>query len=162
VSSGYASLGVLRFTAPRRAWVLDLRVSGGHTDIESSRTSPDTTVKGFHSNAGVTLRLGRRFYSALRDRVLALYGLGLSGGFVHSASGQDGGTSGETNGWTAGMVFELGGTYFVTRRLSLGAIASASVTYSRSKSRASDGFRSESSTYGGSLGGVSLVATLYF
>jgi len=162
VSSGYASLGVLKFTAPTRAWLLDARVSGGHEDRELRNTNPDTTVTQFESDASVTLRLGRRFYGSGRDHVVGLYSIGASGGIAHSAGGQRGGSAGETNGWNVGVFFELGASYLVNRRLSLGAIGSASLSYSRSVSKGSTGFRSEISRYGGSLSAVSLVATVYF
>lgn len=162
VSSGYASLGVLKFTAPTRAWLLDVRLSGGHENREFRSTSPDTTIKQWESDASVTLRLGRRFYASARDHVVGLYSIGASGGFAHSAGGQGQGSGGETNGWNVGVFFELGGSYLVTRRLSLGALGSASLSYSRFVSRASTGARNESRRYGGSLNAVSLVATVYF
>lgn len=162
ISSGYASLGVLKFTTPTRAWLLDARVSGGHEDSEFRITNPDTTIRQFESDASVTLRLGRRFYAAARDHVVGLYTIGASGGFAHSAGGQRPGSTGETNGWNVGVFFELGGSYLVTRRLSLGALGSASLSYSRSVSRGSTGGRSKLSRYGGSLNAVSLVATVYF
>lgn len=162
LASGYASLGVLKFTAPTRAWLLDVRVSGGHGDGEFRSTNPDTTITVWESDASVTLRLGRRFYTAARDHVVALYTIGASGGFAHSAGGQRPGSEGEVNGWNVGVFFELGGSYLVTRRLSLGALGSASLSYSRSVSRGNTGVRNEFSRYGGSLNAVSLVATVYF
>ncbi|HEU5260644.1 MAG TPA: hypothetical protein VFU41_04365 [Gemmatimonadales bacterium] len=162
VSSGYASLGVLKFTAPTRAWLLDARLSGGHEDREIRSTNPDTTITQWESDASVTLRLGRRFYASARDHVVGLYTIGASGGFTHSAGGQRPGSGGQTNGWNVGVFFELGGSYLVTRRLSLGALGSASLSYSRFVSTGSTGVRSELSRYGGSLNAVSLVATVYF
>jgi hypothetical protein len=42
---GFGSLGVLRFTAPSRAWLLDFRLSGGHANSEGRSTNPDTLFK---------------------------------------------------------------------------------------------------------------------
>ena len=78
---GFGSLGVLRFTAPSRAWLLDLQFSGGHEDSEDRGTNPDATIRGYRSNASVSLRLGRRFYTPARGRVVGLYTMGASGGF---------------------------------------------------------------------------------
>jgi hypothetical protein len=159
---GFGSLGVLRFTAPSRAWVLDFRLSGGHTHSEDRITNPDTTIRGYQSDASVSLRLGRRFYAPARGHVVGLYTIGASGGFSHRASGQRRGFETETNGFDVGAFFELGGSYLVTRQLSLGAIGSASLSYSRFISKGNTGDRSVNSRYGGGLGAVSLVATVHF
>jgi hypothetical protein len=159
---GFGSLGVLRFTAPSRAWLLDFRLSGGHTNSEDRSTNPDTTIRGYQSDASVSLRLGRRFYAPARGRVVGLYTIGASGGFSHRAAGQRPGFETETNGFDVGAFFEFGGSYLVTRQLSLGATGSASLSYSRFISKVNTGNRSVDSRYGGSLGAVSLVATVYF
>ena len=164
-----ATLGVLRFTSPRSAWLFDVLLSGGHshTTLTFPLVSGDTTIESFTSNAGLTLRVGRRFYRGARSggRVTPFVGVGVLGGFTHSASG-DGSGGFESNGWTAGTFGELGGTYRVTDHLSLGAGAEVGITYGRSKSRSVSTFSSPSRqsrwNYAVSAPNLRFVATLFF
>jgi hypothetical protein len=164
-----ATLGVLRFTSPRSAWVFDVQLSGGHS--HSTVTAPtvngDTTRESFASDARIALRVGRRFYRDARNGgpVAPFVGIGVLGGFTHSASGDYSGGF-ESDGWTAGTFGELGGTYRVTDHLSLGAGAEVGITYGRSKARSVSPFsppsRASRWNYAVSAPNLRFIATLFF
>lgn len=164
-----ATLGVLRFTSSRSAWLFDVLLSGGHSHSKVTflSLSGDTTIDSFTSNAGITLRIGRRFYRGARSGgpVTPFVGIGVLGGFTHSASG-DGSGAFESNGWTTGTFGELGGTYRATDHFSLGAGAEVGITYGRSKARSVSPFSSPTRqsrwNYAVSAPNLRFVATLFF
>ena len=163
--STFGSLGALRFASPRKAWLLDLRVDGGHShDHVTIPTGPttDTTLDRFDSWANATLRVGPRYYTARGTRLVSFAGVGVIGGFTHYADGEEGGSAWERNGWTAGVFGDLGATYLVSPRLGLGGTATLSAAYSRWTSRGSGGARSRRWNYRITGPALSLVATLYF
>lgn len=159
------TLGVLRFSSPRSAWVLDARVSGGHGHSESTfaDSTGDTTFTSFSSNAGVTFRVGRRFLRTARRAVVTFFGFGVLGGFSHDAGGS-GRNVGESNGWNAGAFGELGGTYLVNDNFGVGVTSDAAVTYNRSTSKSTNPPPSRRTTwsYSASAPNIRLVVTLYF
>lgn len=159
------TLGVLRFSSPRSAWVLDARVSGGHghSELTFADSTGDTTITSFTSNAGVTFRVGRRFLRTARRAVVTFFGFGVLGGFAHDAGGS-GRSGGESNGWNAGAFGELGGTYLVDDNFGVGVTADAAVTYNRSTSKTKDfpSLRRTTWSYSASAPNIRFVATLYF
>jgi hypothetical protein len=159
------TLGVLRFSSPRSAWVLDARVSGGHGHSESTfaDSTGDTTFTSFNSNAGVTFRAGRRFLRTARQAVVTFFGFGVLGGFSHDASGS-GRSVGESNGWSAGAFGELGGMYLVDDNFGVGVTADAAVMYNRSISKFTNFPPSRRTTwsYSASAPNIRFVVTLYF
>jgi len=143
-----ASLGVLRFTAPTRAWLLDFGFSGGHSH-NTSRVNDTLVVDAFTSNADVNARVGRRFYQGRGKSVASFQTLGVPGaGFCD-------------NGWNAGAFGELGGAYLITPRFSIGGTASVAFSYTRSAIRGSGG-SVKSWAYHSSVQGLSFAATVYF
>ena len=118
LDDGTVGLGVLRFRSKRTAWQLN-----GSFSAFWSKSDPyfgDQSEK----NIFVNLRAGPRRYRPIAPDVAAYVGMGLSGGYSWS----EGSTSWRRS-WNAGAFGELGGAYFVTRRLSLGARIDASVGY---------------------------------
>ncbi len=157
-----ATLGLLKFTGPARAWLVDLAVDGGHQHSTIHATSPtDTTLSSYSSHATVTLRLGRRFYRARSGRVVTFQTLGVLGGFGHSAGSGFFGGGGSTNGWSAGAFGEIGAAFLVASKLSVGGTAGATWTYARSVSRSSTE-RQVSWSYQGSGPAARFVTTIYF
>ncbi len=156
-----ASLGVMRFTAPTRAWLLDFSFSGGHSH-GNSRLNDSLVTDGFSSNADVNARVGRRFYQARGKSVASFQTLGVLGGFHHACGGQTAGPGVCANGWHAGAFGELGGAYLITQRFSIGGTASVAFSYSRSTARGSGGSTNKYSAYDGSVQGLSFAATVYF
>ena len=160
----FGSLGAVRFTSPRAAWVFDVRLDGGH-GASSSRTTTgtgDTTLESFTSRASASVRAGRRVYAGRGAQVVSFAVLGVIGSFVHDAGGLEGSYTIERNGWSAGAFGEVGATYLVSPRLGLGATASASATYQRSTVKDSRGGSSRGWDYRLAAPGIALVATLYF
>jgi len=159
------TLGVLRFRSPRSAWVLDARVSGGHSHSETTfaDSTGDTTITSFTSAASVTVRVGRRFLRATRAAVVPFFGLGVLGGFAHEAGGS-GRNGGESHGWQAGAFGEIGGTYLVTDTFGVGVTADVVFTYGRATSRSTSPPAPRYTTwnYSASAPNLRFVATLYF
>ena len=159
-----ATLGVLGFTSPKRAWLIDAALGGGHEHTTIHVTSPtDTVLSSFESNASISLRLGRRFYQGPGQKIVSFQTLGFLGGFSHHrGSSSFGGASAEMNGWSAGLFGEMGAAFFVASKLSLGGTATATLTYTRSKTQSSTGDRSIAWSYQGGAPGIRFVATIYF
>ena len=83
--TSFASLGVLRFTAPTRAWLLDFRFMGGHSHDKDY--VQDTLVgDGYTSRANVDARIGRRFYQGRGKAVVSFQSVGVLGGYAHNCS----------------------------------------------------------------------------
>src|SRR5438046_5843915 len=80
--TSFASLGVLRFTAPTRAWLLDFRFAGGHS--HDRQYVQDTLVgDGYTSKANVDDRVGRRFYQGRAQSVVRSQTAGVLRGVGH-------------------------------------------------------------------------------
>ncbi len=162
--TSFASLGVLRFTAPTRAWLLDFRFAGGHS--HDRQYVQDTLVgDGYTSKANVDARVGRRFYQGRGKSVVSFQTVGLLGGFAHACSALRqspfaGGSC--SNGWTAGAFGELGAAYLITRRFSIGGTATATFSYQRTTQRSSGGAVDKAWAYSGAIQGLSFAATVYF
>jgi hypothetical protein len=157
----FGSLGFLRFTTPTRAWVLDMRVNGGHSH-DRLYESDTVASEGYISGAFLSARVGRRFYQARSAAVASFQTVGVVSGFTHQCYAHNDAPSFCDNGWTAGAFAELGAAYLVNPRLSLGGAATASFTYGRSNGHGSGGDRTTHWTYTGSLEGFSLAVTVYF
>jgi len=162
--TSFASLGVLRFTSPARAWLLDFRFAGGHSHDRAY--SSDTLISdGFASTANVEARIGRRFYQGRGKSVVSFQTIGLLGGYTHGCTKvtQAAVSNGScTNGWTAGAFGDLGGAYLITRRFSIGGAATLAFSYQRSTARATGGEVFKRWGYSGSVQGLSFAATVYF
>jgi len=160
--TSFASLGFLRFTAPSRAWLVDLHVTGGHAH-DNAYVNDSLTAQSYTSNATVDARMGRRFYQGRGTSVVSFQTVGGLGGFTHScySSTQPAGGSCR-NGWTAGGFGELGAAYLITRRFSIGGAVGASFSYSRTTAKTPGGFVDKEWSYQGSLDGLTFAATVYF
>ena len=161
VGTAFSSLGFIKFRSPTHALVLDVRVGGAHS--EDLRTdSSGNHFGGLNSNASAQVRFGWRRYSGdgTAAKVVSHYSLGALAGFFHSASRFPPGSQ-ESNGWMAGAFGDFGGTYLVTSKFGIGALATASLSYQNSVSKGS-GTRSRDWAIGGSAVNASLIATLYF
>ena len=162
--ASFASLGVLHFTAPTRAWLLDFRLAGGHS--HERQYVQDTLVgDGFTSNATIDARIGRRFYQSRGKSVVSFQTVGLVGGYAHACQAfkQPPVAAGScSNGWTAGAYGELGGAYLITRRFSIGGTATVAFSYQRTTGRLPGGAVDKRWSYSGSVQGLSFAATVYF
>ena len=161
--TGFSSLGFVKFRSPTRALVLDLRLGGAHSEELTTDSSGASRFSGLNSNAFKQVRFGWRRYSGdgATAKVVSHYSFGVLAGFNHYASGNPTGSS-QTNGWTAGAFADVGGTYLITSRFGIGALATASLSYQNSLGKTSAGGRYRDWSIGGSAASASLVATLYF
>ncbi len=159
----FSSLGFLKFRAPKQALVLDIRVGVGHS--EELRTDSTGTHFGVaDSHANISLRFGWRRYHAVGPKVAAYHSLGLLGGFGRSVAWTLA-TRSVANAWTAGVFGDIGGSYFLTPRLSVGATISADIHYSdafNSQKVNAQNVKTRAWDLEGSAPGVGFVAALYF
>jgi hypothetical protein len=109
----FAEAGVLRFSTPSRAWVLDGSASFIDQAITNS-SAPDESSR----SGSVSARLGPRWYHSEYDRVVRFVGLGLTGSYA--AGSQSGPNTFSQDLWSVGVYGELGLQYLFTRHLGLG------------------------------------------
>jgi hypothetical protein len=158
--ANFGSLGALKFTSSRSAWLIDFQVNGSHS-VQRVRIAPDTVLESHTSFATATSRFGRRAYQP-HHAVASYETVGLLGGFAHSCYGSFFAGTNCSNGWTAGAFGEVGAIYLITPHLSLGGAVGLSLAYTRTRN-SSPGQPSVSSwSYSGSLGTLSLNTALYF
>ena len=106
------SAGVLRFSTPTRAWVLDGSASFDRQS-QSSSVSGNETARVTNLNA----QLGPRWYHAMSGHVTRYLGLGVSGAYGRSELAS---TSAHASDWGMGAYGEAGMQYLITRYLGLG------------------------------------------
>ena len=124
--------------------------------------STGTHFSSLGSQANVSLRFGWRRYHPAGPKVAAYHSFGLVGGLTHGVTVDPVSGSAVANGWNAGVFGDIGGSYFLTPRLSVGATITAEVRYFDLYSHYSGGRRSRSWELDGSAPGVGFVAALYF
>ena len=161
--TAFGSLGFIKFRSPTHALVLDLRISGGHSEYLTTDSTGVNRFAGLGSNASIQARFGWRLYAGDGNgtKIVSHYSLGVLAGFAHSVGRGLGGGS-HQNGWTAGAFGDVGGTYLLTPRFGIGALATAALSYDNTLGKLSSGAKSRTWSIGGSAGGASLVATLFF
>ena len=160
--TAFNSLGFIKFRSPTRALVLDVGIGGAHSEDLRTDSTGANRFGSLNSNAFIRVRLGWRRYrgDGAGAKVVSHYSLGVLAGFNHSASAFQNGSQ-QSNGWMAGAFGDIGGTYLVTSKFGIGALATASLSYQNSVSKGS-GTRSRDWAIGGSAVNASLIATLYF
>ena len=118
------SLGVLKFTSPRGAWLLDLSTDASFLDAKETDQF-GTTTSADQQFIGVSARLGRRFYQAPGRRVVSFQTIGFEGGLNDQMVDFPGGSARQTTTYY-GLNGELGGAYMLTGGVSVGGTASIS------------------------------------
>ena len=161
--SFFNSLGFIKFRSPTRALVLDLRIGGQHSEELTRDSSGVNQFTRLNSQASAQLRFGWRRYrgDGRTAKVVSNYSVGVIGGFSHYVSA-DSTFSLQTNGWTLGAFGDVGGTYLLTSRFGVGALATAALTYDDGVTKDSFDRRSRRWSIGGSALSASLVATVFF
>lgn len=160
----FGSLGFIKFRSPTHALVLDLRISGAHREDLGKDSTGASQLDVLSSGASVQARFGWRRYAGdgNRTKVVSHYSFGMLAGFWHSVYAVRQTARTQLNGWTVGAFGDLGGTYLLTPKFGVGALATAELSYGNSVLKTSSGGRSREWSIGGSAVGASLVATLYF
>jgi hypothetical protein len=154
--SSFASLGAIKFRSPTRALVLDVRVSAFHQE-----NYVNDVFQGVNSDVGVGLRLGRRSYRPIVDKVVAFHSLGVLVGFEHSVRTTLFFPTTTLNGWSAGAFGELGGVYLVSSHFGIGATATWSFMGTSSSGKDTGGAKTRAWSVEASTG-ISFAATIYF
>ena len=145
---------LLHFSSPTSAWLagLTFNVTRETQDVVTfpGSTATETTVSGYAAG-----RLGRRWWSgSTSERFRPLRGVGLLGGLSRSPF---------THAWNAGGYGELGGTWFFTPHVSLGATGQVSGSYNHERALSGTTLPDRIDTrwsVGGSL--VRIAAGVYF
>src|SRR5687768_6906678 len=126
IDDGTLGLGVLRFRSTRTAWQLNTTFGAAWIQTDSPFGDQSGT------SVSVSLRAGPRKYSPIGPAVAAYVGTGLMGAYNWSESDDS-----RRQSWDAGVFGEVGGAYFVTPRLSLGARVDAWARYTAFRQAAS-------------------------
>lgn len=156
IGGGFSGAGLIRFSGPARAWVLNGSASIAHQDDhpQSGNVSKSTGYS-------VALRLGRRRYARMSDRIYRTFTLGVEGSIGGAHSSQLGQTN-RSSVLGGGVFADAGAQWLVTSTLSLGFGVSGSIGYSRVSSSASGFPSSHSNRINAGFGGVSLRGSFYF
>lgn len=125
--SSLFNLGLLRFTSPRGAWLLDLDVTA--VLVNGTATDVSGTTEADDKNASGLLRLGRRSYHRPRGKIVAFHSLATEFGYQYIKRDFSGGVGQTIKQWSAGLYADVGAAYHVTENLSLGGNASVSAGY---------------------------------
>ena len=120
------SLGVLRFTSPRGAWLLDVSSDATIVDATQTNNFGGTPSSADQQVMSVSVRLGRRAYQAPRSRVVSFETIALEGGWSDQLFDVTGGSFRQTI-TSYGLRGELGGAYMLADGVSIGGTAGVGV-----------------------------------
>ena len=155
IGSGFAAAGVLRFSTPSRAVLLDVGAGYSHSSstIGSSTIGPYSAIG---DDVDLNLRLGTRSYRSIGRDLYRIVTLGASVNYQWETLRQD--STRTTLHVIGGGVFaDIGATWLVTPHLGLGARFGAAAGYSHTNAPNSNGTR-----FWVSIGNVALAGQLYF
>jgi len=159
VRNSVTEAGVLRFSTPARAWVLDGTASFDRQSLSSSSVVGDQTQRSWYVNG----QFGPRWYHAMSGHVTRFLGFGALAAYGHADYS---GTSGHSSISSLGAYGETGMQYMLTRYLAFGwrGTVSASRGETSSTDLTSQGFvaTSNATAYHVGLDAVQLTGTIYF
>jgi hypothetical protein len=122
------SLGALRFTGPRTAWLLDFDVAVTIVNGERTDAFGGTADSKDHFTAA-SVRVGRRFFGGERGKVVPFHSLALEGGYQDRTVEFAPGLRQMINQSYAGLYWEIGAAYRITPAVSVGGTGSISGGY---------------------------------
>ena len=129
------SITLLRFGSNRSAVLVDGAVSAFRQKRDYEGSDQDSE----NENQNFTLRLGRRAYHPITSNTAGFVDFGITPGFTRSKSRNQitpaTSTEQTSTGGSLGVFLGVGGSYFITPRVSLGAWSSTQFSYSASKDR---------------------------
>lgn len=125
--SSLFSLGLLKFTSPKSAWLLDFEitavlVNGTFASGGGTSDAKDRDTNGF-------IRLGRRSFHKPRGKVVPFHSVAAEWGYQNSTTDLGNGNRQFVNQWNAGLYIDVGGVYRLTPSFSVGGNASLSGGY---------------------------------
>lgn len=158
IDDGTTGVGVLRFRSPRQAWTLNASFGADWYEANSPYS-----LDGSGRSVFVGLQAGPRRYRPIAQEAATYLGFGLTGSYGWSGRADEQ----RSERWGAGVFGELGGAYFVTRRLSLGAQATISATWFSTRHRSPSPPPAPPTVYWErrvslSLSPIRIVGALYF
>lgn len=153
-----AEAGVLRFSTPTLAWVVD---ASGTFDRE---VLSGAGVFGAHESAKsyiVTASAGPRWSHAIGAHVVRLIGAGVTGSY---SSNENVGSPDRSTFWSAGVYGEIGVQYMFTRHVGIGWRANLLASRGHAHSRFSAGTVTveDATYYHVDLQPVQVTGTIYF
>jgi len=122
-----ATFGVLRFSGPRGAWMLNLGVAGEF--LNGTITDPGGSGDADDHFLMLQAAIGRRFYQGVHSKVRSFQSLGVTGGYRNQKLDFGVGSTTRNKSWFSGLQGEVGGAFWLSSNISLGGTASASATY---------------------------------
>jgi hypothetical protein len=154
------SLGVIAFTGPTRAWLLDVQLDWRHAEVDMTDAfgAPSSGDDDF---LNMIVRAGRRFYQARGAKVVTYQSAGLLGGAFRSDRASPGFTAEERRS-VFGLFGDVGAAYAITPNLTIGFTGTLDAWYETSKRGSSFGSTSESTGFSVSAPSLRFVATIYF
>jgi len=150
--------GLLRFSTPTRAWVLD-----GTVSINTQKESGTGISDQSQETSILSAQLGPRWYHSMSGRATSYAGVGVSGGYSHAKIS---GNANHSDYWSGGAYGELGMEYLITRYLGIGWRGTLSGVRSEvnSTQEAQQGVTAtqRSTAYHLGLDAVQLTGTIFF
>jgi hypothetical protein len=153
-----AEAGVLRFSTPTLAWVLDATGTFDRQVLSGAGVfGADESAKSYT----VTALAGPRWYHAIGAHVVRLIGIGLLGSY---SSYENVGSPNRSKFWSAGAYGEIGVQYMFTRHVGLGWRANLLVSrgHERSNYLTGNGSVVDETYYHVDLQPVQVTGTVYF
>ncbi len=161
INAGFTSLGVLRFSAPNRAWlgVVGANFERNRINEDLSDVPSGVEIRRYWDSADLEVRLGHRWYRSVASSVQQHVTVG---GVIAGARRDNGGLfSSESDRAIGGGVFaDVGALWMVTRRLSLGAAWNAEALGFRATVGEAPQFRRVTTSI--EFGRIDLRGALYF
>ena len=158
VSGGVTNAGVLRFSTPTLAWVLDGSASWDRGSASGSGNTEQTV-----RSSSISAQLGPRWYHAMSGHATRYLGFGASGAYSH---GQSSASPSQNTIWSVGAYGEAGMQYMLTRWLGIGWRGTLSGSRGESKNIEQTGPGvtniQQFTWYHAGLDAVQLTGTIYF
>lgn len=158
------NFGIMRFSGPRSAWMLNLDVAGQF--LKGTVSQPGVGVSDANDhNLFLGASVGRRFYQSIRSKIRSFQGIGITGGYSDQQNTFGIGFTTKNKQWFGGLQGQVGGAYWFSSNLSLGGTASLSAAYTdREATQSGTGGDSVLKQHGMVISGVDvgLVLGIYF
>ena len=146
-------VGGLAFTSPGSASVLLASID--LTEAEADEAAPSSGRLEYDVMT-TNVTIGRRFYRPVRRNVVRYHTFGVTGSYLRDEQPWNEGTA-----LTAGVIWNVGGSWHVDRHLSLGARTGASVTWQH-RTRVQQAAEVTTDVLRLSAGRVDLLVNLFF
>ena len=127
--SNLVSVGALKFTSARSAWLLDISSGANFFSADATDKFGGTSGKIDQQVLNVNLRIGKRAYQAPRHRVVSFQTVAIETGFHDLGFDQIPSGHIRQTTWNLGLNGEVGGAYMLSPSVSVGGTATVSAGY---------------------------------